>query len=72
MFTEWYLLLPIWKDIIMGEDTPLRQMLYLIVIVGRSCHTVACGMAPFVMCNGTGLDISSVSKQYGYDICHCI
>ena len=47
MPTEWQMLLPIWKDIIVADGRPLRQMLYLIVIVGRSCNPVADRIATF-------------------------
>ena len=52
MPAEWQMLLPIWNDVIVADGKPLRQMLYLIVNVGRSNNLVADGMVTFIICNG--------------------
>ena len=49
MPAQWQMLLPIWNDIIVTDGKPLRQILYLIVNVGRSSSLVADGMASFIM-----------------------
>ena len=52
MPADWQILFPIWNDIIVADGKPMRQMLYLIVNVCRSCSIVADGIATFIICNG--------------------
>ena len=66
MPAQWQMLLPIWNDIIVTDGKPLRQILYLIVNVGRSSSLVADGMASFYYAVADVITIVIVDRWYIY------